>query len=71
MVLDELDMSAVAESTNASIIRETIAILFWRWYEINKEFKLVTIRKWFFNHTFTVKELYGVFVLLFGPQPTS
>lgn len=66
MVINELDLSSVAQETNESRIKLIIATLFWGWYDLNKDDKLVTIRKWFISKTFYLRDFEPVFVLLFG-----
>lgn len=66
MVLDELDLSEVAQESNTDRLKFIIAGLFWTWYDANKDDKLVTIRKWFISKTIYLRDLEGVFVLLFG-----
>lgn len=70
MVLDELDMSGIAEQSNQFQIKLAISALFWSWYSSHTEDHIITIKKWFFSHEFKVKDLFAVFCLLFGDPPT-
>lgn len=64
-VLNSLDLTRVAESSNQQVLREILSTLFWSWYEDNKT-QTITIRRWFFNWTVTLEDLRPLFVLLFG-----
>lgn len=69
-------MSAIQDISNSNeipndlrdFVRETISRLFWEWYQKNKEDKLVTVGWWIFHKTIKLKDLHGVFELLFGPE---
>ena len=66
MVLDELDLTEVAEEKHEGNIKAIISILFWTWYASNLDRKVLTIKKWFISKTVYVRDLEGVFELLFG-----
>jgi len=70
-VLHELDVSEISSESSEKIIREIVARLFWVWYFQNLERKITTVKVWFFQKTFRVKDLEGVFILLFGPANAS
>jgi len=70
MILREVNLTGVEESQDLDFIRELISKAFWAWYALNTERKITTIRWWVIRKTVYVKDLSGVFELLFGP-PTS
>jgi hypothetical protein len=45
---------------------KVLAGIFWQWYALNTNRKLTKIRIWFIRRTLYVRDLYDVFVLLFG-----
>ena len=69
MVLDELDLSSVAQESSTEVLKTLIANLFWTWFAANKDHKVTSVKWWILSKTFYVKDLVGVFELLFGPQP--
>jgi hypothetical protein len=65
--LDEINVEELEPSTTSDIAKEAIAKLFWHWYHMNLDRSVTTIKVWFFRKTVTVKDLKGIFELLFGP----
>ncbi len=70
MVLNELDLSEVAQETSTEALKLLIAGLFWTWFDANKTHKLTSVRWWIFKKTIYVSDLEGVFELLFGTRPS-
>ena len=68
MVLDELELDALQPESTQDHIKKTIALLFWSWYALNQERRVTTIRVWFIKRTIYVRDLEGVFELLFGSR---
>lgn len=66
-VLQELNVSQLAAASNEQLIREIVSKLFWTWYFSNQDRKITTIRVWFIRRTIYVRDIRGVFELLFGP----
>lgn len=69
--LKEIDFSSVSAETNENVIRTMIGALFWTWYAQNEDRKLTTLKIWFLRKTIYVRDLTGVFELLFGPPNPS
>lgn len=65
--ISEINFSALSQETKENIIRQLVGKLFWEWYYGNLDRKLTTIRWWFIRKTIYVRDLYGVFEILFGP----
>ena len=70
-VLNELDVSQLSAASNEQLIREIVGKLFWTWYFANQDRKITTIRVWFISKTLYVRDIRGVFELLFGPADAS
>jgi hypothetical protein len=66
MVLDELDLSEVAQESSTEALKLLISTLFWTWFQTNQDHKITTVKWWFIRKTIYVKDLEGVFELLFG-----
>jgi hypothetical protein len=66
-VLHELDVSSIAKSANEAFIREMVSKLFWTWYFSNQDKKLTTVSWWIVKKTIYVRDIRGVFEILFGP----
>ena len=65
--IDEINMIQVASITNQDMVRETLARLFWEWFESAKNRKVTTIKIFgIFRKTIYIKDLREVFILLFG-----
>lgn len=71
MVLDELPLEEIAPETTTDNIKRFLALMFWNWYQVNQDDKLVRIDYWIFHKTMKVRDLKPVFELLFGPQPIA
>ena len=70
-VLRELDVSQIAQSSNEQFIREVVSKLFWTWYFSNQDRKITTVKVWFITKTIYVRDIRGVFELLFGPADAA
>lgn len=64
--LEELDVSSIQGTGNEALIKEFISKLFWAWFFSNQDRKITTIHWWIFNKTLYVRDIEGVFILLFG-----
>lgn len=53
------------------MIQSAVAKFFWAWYHLHENDKIVSIGWWFIKKTVRVKDIHGIFVLLFGPEPTE
>lgn len=68
MVLDELEFESIAPETTTDHIKKTISLLFWAWFEMNQDRRLTTLHFWFIRRTVKVRDLEGVFEILFGSR---
>lgn len=48
--------------------REFVANAFWAWFHDHRDDRVTTVRVWFFSKTLYVRDLYQIFILLFGPE---
>jgi DNA-binding response OmpR family regulator len=65
-VLEELDADTLANSMSQISSRDLISRMFWNWFFANQE-RSVAIRIWRIRGTVRVKNIRGIFELLFGP----
>lgn len=65
--LDEINVQELEPQTTSDIAKDAIARLFWHWYQMNLDRPVTTVKVWFFRKTIQVKDLKGIFELLFGP----
>ncbi len=70
MILDELDdfTEDAIESSRLKSAKLVVGKLFWIWYNANVNRKLTSIKLWIFSKSIYVKDLKGIFILLFGPE---
>jgi hypothetical protein len=66
MISEEWDLSEMESATSQAAMRDVLGAVFWAWYAQNEDRALLVVRKWFVRHTFVVRDLRPVFVLLFG-----
>ena len=64
--VEEVNVSGLVAGTNAEGIREEIAAIFWAWFNNHRDQKVTTVKFWFISKTVYVRDLYDLFVLLFG-----
>jgi hypothetical protein len=69
--LRELDLSSLEKEAEQAFLRQAISTLFWGWFESNRDRKVTTINWWFIRKTLYVRDLFGVFEILFGPNPNG
>lgn len=67
--LDEANLISVAATTDERKIKELLNEIFWNWFETAKNRKVTTIKIWFLKKTLYIRDLEGVFALIFGPHP--
>lgn len=53
-----------------AMISPAVAHFMWTWYHANIDRELFKVGFWFIHKTVHVSDLHGVFVLLFGADPT-
>jgi hypothetical protein len=53
------------------LIKATVAKFFWTWYHQHENDKIVSIGWWIIKKTVRVRDIHGVFVLLFGEETQS
>lgn len=68
--LNELDVSALVPQQTQEAIKRTIALLFWKWYEANKDDKLtrISLFRGLIKKTVYLRDLKPALELLFGPN---
>ncbi len=50
-------------------VMETVGGLFWNWYHVHANDRILSVGWWIIKKTVRVKDLYSVFVMLFGSEP--
>ena len=69
--LQEMDVALLTpQIKNQEVIKRTIALLFWKWYEANKDDKLtrISLFRGLIKKTVYLRDLEPALVLLFGPN---
>jgi hypothetical protein len=66
--VDEIDTAGLANTTNEDEIRKGISAMFWMWYKTHADQKVTAVKFWFISKTVRVRDLHGLFQLLFGPE---
>lgn len=68
-VLDQAKFSMLNEM-QAEQSKIDLAIFFWAWFHEHMEDKIVSINLLFIHKTVRVKNIKGIFEMLFGPELT-
>lgn len=64
--IDDIDLTSVASSPAVKEIRKELAFLFWGWYALHQDNKVIKVKIWFISRQIRLRDLRDVFVMIFG-----
>ena len=68
--VNDIDVTQLAITSNKDIVKTWINKLFWNWYDSNYNYKFrISLFRGLLRPTITIKDVYPVFIILFGPRP--